>query len=116
MEALIKNVPHAQPFALSQQVDYQPGKVVSLTLAQQPGVGATLFAFDAGEAISTHAAPGDAMATILEGTAQITIDGVPHTLSGGEAIVMPAGIPHAVKAVTAFKMYLVVVKAPAADR
>lgn len=58
MEALIKNVPHAQPFALSQQVDYQPGKVVSLTLAQQPGVGITLFAFDAGEAISTHAAGG----------------------------------------------------------
>lgn len=76
MEALIKNVPHAQPFALSQQVDYQPGKVVSLTLAQQPGVGITLFAFDA-----------------------------------GEAIVMPAGIPHAVEAITAFKMYLVVAKA-----
>ena len=54
---------------------------------------------------------GDAMATILEGTAQITIDGVPHTLSEGEAVIMPAGIPHAVKAVTRFKMYLVVVKA-----
>ena len=112
MEALIKNVPHAQPFALSQQVDYQPGKVVSLTLAQQPGVGSTLFAFDAGEAISTHAAGGDAMATVLEGTARITIDGVPYTVNAGEAIVMPAGIPHAVEAVTAFKMYLVVAKAP----
>ena len=112
MEALIKNVPPAQPFALSQQVDYQPGKVVSLTLAQQPGVGITLFAFDAGEAISTHAAGGDAMATVLEGTALITIDGVPYTVNAGEAIVMPAGIPHAVEAVTAFKMYLVVAKAP----
>ena len=100
METLIKNVPHAQPFALKGQVEYEGGKVVSL------------FAFDAGEAISTHAAPGDAMATILEGTAQITIDGVPHTLNAGEAIIMPAGIPHAVQAVTAFKMYLVVVKTP----
>ena len=79
METLIKNVPHAQPFALKGQVEYEGGKVVSLTLAQQPGAGITLFAFDTGEAISTHAAPGDAMATILEGTAQITIDGVPHT-------------------------------------
>ena len=84
METLIKNVPHAQPFALKGQVEYEGGKVVSLTLAQQPGAGITLFAFDAGEAISTHAAPGD----------------------------MPAGIPHAVQGVTAFKMYLVVVKTP----
>ena len=112
METLIKNVPHAQPFALKGQVEYEGGKVVSLTLAQQPGAGITLFAFDAGEAISTHAAPGDAMATILEGTAQITIDGVAHTLNAGEAIIMPAGIPHAVQAVTAFKMYLVVVTTP----
>lgn len=111
MDTLIKNVPHAQAFALSQQVDYLPGKVVSLTLAQQPGAGITLFAFDAGESISTHAAGGDAMATILEGTAQITIDGTPHTLKAGEAIIMPAGIPHSVQAITAFKMYLVVVKA-----
>ena len=103
MEPLIKNLPHAQPFPLKDQVGYEPGKVVSL-------VGMTLFAFDAGEAISTHAAPGDAMATILEGTAQITIDGVPHTLNAGEAVIMPAGIPHAVQAVTPFKMYLVVAK------
>ena len=95
MEPLIKNLPHARPFPLKDQVGYEPGKVVSLTLAQRPGVGMTLFAFDAGEAISTHAAPGDAMATILEGTAQITIDGVPHTLNAGEAVIMPAGIPHA---------------------
>ena len=98
MEPLIKNLPHARPFPLKDQVGYEPGKVVSLTLAQRPGVGMTLFAFDAGEA------------TILEGTAQITIDGVPHTLNAGEAVIMPAGIPHAVQAVTPFKMYLVVAK------
>ena len=99
MEPLIKNLPHARPFPLKDQVGYEPGKVVSLTLAQRPGGGMTLFA-----------APGDAMATILEGTAQITIDGVPHTLNAGEAVIMPAGIPHAVQAVTPFKMYLVVAK------
>lgn len=111
MDPIIKHIPHAQPFALAEQVAYEPGKVVSLTLAQQPGAGITLFAFDAGESISTHAAGGDAMATILEGTAKITIDGTPHTLHAGQAIIMPAGIPHAVQAITAFKMYLVVVKA-----
>lgn len=110
MEALIKNVPHAQPFDLAGQVAYETGKVVSLTLAQQPGVGITLFAFDAGEAISTHAAPGDAMVYVLEGEAQITIDGAPHSVTGGSAIILPAGIPHAVAAVTPFKMLLTVVK------
>ena len=88
MEQLIKNIPHAQPIPLAEQVQTEPGKVVSRTLAQQPGCGITLFAFDAGESISTHAAPGDAMTTILEGTAEITIDGTPHILQAGQAIVM----------------------------
>lgn len=110
MEKLIKNLEHAQPLPLKEQVEYETGKVVSLTLAQHPGVGMTLFAFDAGEGVSTHAAPGDAMAHILEGTAEITVDGVAHEVSQGSAIVMPAGIPHAVKAVTPFKMLLTVVK------
>ena len=91
-------------------IAYEPGRVVSLTLAQQPGVGMTLFAFDAGEGVSTHAAPGDAMVYVLEGEAQITIDGAPHSVTGGSAIILPAGIPHAVAAVTPFKMLLTVVK------
>jgi quercetin dioxygenase-like cupin family protein len=111
MDALIKNLPHAETFDLAGQVGYEDGKVVSLTLAQRPGVGSTLFAFDAGESISTHAAPGDAMAIVLEGAAEIAIDGTPHTVGAGEAIIMPAGVPHAVRAATRFKMLLVVVKA-----
>lgn len=110
MEKLIKNLEHAQPMNLKEQVSYEAGKVVSLTLAQRAGVGMTLFAFDAGEGVSTHAAPGDAMAYILEGEAQITIDGKVHQVSDGGVIIMPAGIPHAVKAVTQFKMLLTVVK------
>ena len=111
MEKLIKNLEHAQPMVLAEQVSYEAGKVVSLTLAQQPGVAMTLFAFDAGEGVSTHAAPGDAMAYVLEGEAQITVDGVVNSVKGGSAIIMPAGIPHAVKAITPFKMLLTVVKA-----
>lgn len=110
MEKLIKNLDHARPLPLKEQVEYENGKVVSLTLAQRPGVGMTLFAFDAGEGVSTHAAPGDAMAHILEGTAEITIDGTAHQVSEGMAVIMPAGIPHAVKAITPFKMLLTVVK------
>ena len=81
-----------------------------MTLAQETGVGITVFAFDAGEGVSTHSAPGDAMVQILEGDAEITIDGEKHILKEGEIIVMPKNIPHAVKAVTRFKMILTVVK------
>ena len=104
MEQLIKNLDHATVLPLAEQVTYEAGKVVSLTLAQRPGVGMTLFAFDAGEGVSTHAAPGDALVFVLEGEAEITI------VTGGNAIVMPAGIPHAVKAIKPFKMLLTVVK------
>lgn len=110
MNDLIKNIAKSQPLPLKEQVNYEAGKVVSLTLAQQPGVGMTLFAFDAGEGVSTHAAPGDAMACILEGEALVTIDGVEHRCTEGGVIIMPATIPHAVKAITPFKMLLTVVK------
>lgn len=106
---LIQHFPHAAPVSLSGQVDYEPGKVVSLTLARKPGVGITLFAFDAGESIGTHAAGGDAMANILEGTAEITVGDKTYTVHGGESIIMPCNVPHSLKAITPFKMYLVVV-------
>jgi quercetin dioxygenase-like cupin family protein len=111
MEKIIKNLDHAKAMVLADQISYEKGKVVSLTLAQRPGVGMTLLALDAGEGLSTHAAPGDALAYILEGEAKITVDGNENSLSAGNAIIMPAGIPHAVKAITPFKMLLTVVKA-----
>ena len=110
MDALIRHLEHAKPLALAEQIEYAPGQVVSLTLTQRPGVGMTLFAFDAGEGISTHAAGGDAMAHVLEGEAEITIDHTAHQVSAGHVIIMPAGIPHAVQAVTPFKMLLTVIK------
>ena len=110
MDVLIKNVEKAVPVPLKDQIGYEEGKVASKTLAQRPEAGITLFAFDAGEGISTHAAAGDAMAYILEGTAQITIDGVEHIVPEGNAIVMPVGIPHAVKAMTRFKMMLTLIR------
>ena len=111
MAELIKNVDKETVFKLADQVKLEPGKVNSLTLAQTPATKVTVFAIDADEGMSSHAAPGDALITVLEGTGEITVNGVPHTLGAGESIVMPTGAPHAVRGATAFKMVLVVVLA-----
>ena len=106
---LIKNIEHAKVVALKDQIEYEEGKVSSVTLAQQPGVGITLFAFDADESISTHAAGGDAFVYVLEGDVEITIDGVLHVLHEGDSIVMPCGIPHSLHSLSRYKMLLTVV-------
>jgi quercetin dioxygenase-like cupin family protein len=92
-------------------VTYQPGTVVSRTLVRKPAGTATAFAFDAGEGLSEHTAPFDALALNLEGEADISIAGTAHHLSAGQLLKLPAGQPHAVKATTRFKMLLVMIKA-----
>ncbi len=109
---LIKHIEHATVYELADIVAYEKGKVASLTLTQQKGVGITLFAIDQGEGLSTHSAPGDAMAYILDGKVEITIDGQPHLAEAGQVVVMPARVPHALTAIQPFKMLLVVVKQP----
>ena len=109
MSELIKNVEKEEVFAPKGLVEVEPGRVNSLTLAQTPACKMTVFAIDEGEGMSSHAAGGDAMVFVQEGTAEITIKGEPHLVNAGEAIVIPAGAPHAVKAVPAFKMLLTVV-------
>lgn len=106
----MKNIPVAQAFVLKDEVQYQPGQIVSKTLAQNENVSLTLFAFDKNEEISTHAAGGDALVLCLEGTGKFTVDGVEHLLTAGEALVMPAGHPHAVFGQEQFKMLLTVTK------
>lgn len=105
----MKNISKAEVLTLRDQVAYQSGQVVSLTLAQNEHVSVTLFSFDKGEEISTHESGGDAMVTCLDGMGRITIDGVEHILHEGESIVMPARHPHAVYGQEQFKMLLVVV-------
>ncbi len=106
---MMKNIDKAKVLKLADEVAYQPGQIVSKTLAQNGAVSVTLFSFDQGEEISTHAAGGDAMAYCLDGVGRITIDGRPYALHAGESIVMPAGRPHAVYGEERFKMLLVVV-------
>ncbi len=107
-QSLFKNLTFEQALPFAALVDYQPGTVVSRTLAQNKAANVTLFAFAAQEEISSHTSSGDALVIALDGEASVTIGGKTHALSAGEAIVMPAGIPHAVLATAPFKMLLVV--------
>jgi quercetin dioxygenase-like cupin family protein len=111
-KVLIKNISFSEPHVLVNLVDYGEGRVVSRTLAQNKGVSITLFAFDVGEGLSTHSAPGDALVQILDGEAEIKIGGENVTAKAGEVVVMPADIPHSLDARKPFKMLLTVVKKP----
>lgn len=91
-------------------VEYQEGSVVSRTIINKDAGTVTLFAFDAGEGLSEHKAPYDALVYILDGEAEIRISGVAHQLKQGEMIIMPAHAPHALKAIKRFKMMLVMIK------
>ena len=105
----MKNINKAEVLVLKEQVAYQPGQVVSKTLAQNEHVSLTLFSFDKGEEISTHESGGDAFVTCLDGVGKITIDGEEFELHEGDSIVMPAKHPHAVYGKEQFKMLLVVI-------
>ena len=96
---------------LADLVSYQTGSVVSRTIVDKDAGTVTLFAFDAGEGLSEHTAPYDAMVAVLEGEAEVKIAGEPFLLGEGDMIVMPAEVPHALRAVDRFKMLLVMVKA-----
>ncbi|TAJ10099.1 MAG: cupin domain-containing protein [Nitrospirae bacterium] len=96
---------------LAELVQYQPGAVVSRTIVKKPVGTVTAFAFDQGEGLSEHTAPFDALVILIEGEAEISIAGAPHRVSAGQLLRLPAGRPHALKAVTRFKMLLVMVKA-----
>lgn len=96
--------------ALADLVDYNENAVVSKTIINKQTGTVTLFAFDKGEGLSEHTAPFDAMVTILDGLAEITISGHSYRVSKGEMIIMPANIPHALKAIEPFKMLLIMIK------
>ncbi len=90
-------------------VAYQAGAVVSREIVKKKTGTVTLFAFDKAQGLSEHTAPFDALAQVLDGVAEITIGGVPHRVGKDEMILMPANVPHALKAVERFKMMLVMI-------
>lgn len=105
---MYKNIEKQTKLQLKDQIDYQTGQVVSKTLVQNDKVSMTIFSFDKGEEISIHAAGGDAMVTVLEGTGRFTVDGEVFLMNEGETLIMPKDIPHAVYGEEKFKMQLTV--------
>ena len=105
-----REMPAAEVRRLVDLVSYQEGSVVSRTLVSRPSGTVTLFAFDEGQSLSEHTAPYDALAEVLEGQAEITVSGEPLPTKAGEVVLMPANQPHALKAVTRFKMLLTMIR------
>jgi quercetin dioxygenase-like cupin family protein len=102
--------PPAQPRPLAELATYQEGAIVSRVLVKQPAGSVTLFAFDAAQELSEHTTPFDALVQVLDGEAEATIGGTPHRLGAGDVILMPAGVPHALRAPTRFRMLLTMLR------
>lgn len=100
----------AKVVELADLVEYQENAVVSRTLVKRGTGTVTLFAFDAEQALSEHTAPFDALVHALEGEGEVILGGTPHRLGEGQAILMPARVPHAVRAPQRFKMLLVMIR------
>ncbi len=100
----------AQVLRAADMVGYQAGSVVSRTLVDKTAGTVTLFSFAAGQGLSEHSAPYDALVYVFDGEAEIKISGKPFNLTDGDMIIMPANKPHALKATKQFKMMLVMIK------
>ena len=102
--------PGSEAVRVSDLVHYQDGSTVSREIVKKPTGTVTAFAFDTEQGLSEHTAPFDALVHVLEGDAEISIAGKLHRLQSGEMILMPAGQPHALKALKRFKMILTMIR------
>ena len=105
-----KGLSGAEVIKPGELVSYQEGSIVSREFIKKPTGIVTIFAFDEGQGMSEHTSPFDALVHVLDGEAEISIDGKPHTLREGEIILMPANRPHALKAEKRFKMILTMIR------
>ena len=99
-----------KPVTLTDMVEYQTDGIVSKTILNRDSGSVTLFAFDAGQSLSEHTSPFDALVQVLDGYADISIGGETVAVSAGEMVVMPADVPHALAAPVPFKMLLTMLK------
>lgn len=99
-----------KPEEVAKLVSYQKGSIVSREIIRKSAGTITIFAFDKGQGLSEHTAPFDAMAVILDGEAEITVAGMASRVASGKIIILPAGKPHALKALKKFKMMLVMIR------
>jgi quercetin dioxygenase-like cupin family protein len=110
MRAMSDSEVLSRPKGLVELVEYQAGSVVSRALIKQKSGNVTLFAFDAGEGLSEHTAPFDALVLVVDGSAEITIASRAQRVGPGELLLLPANEPHAVKALDRFKMLLIMIR------
>ena len=103
-------LPTARALEAKDIVAYADGSIVSRTAAENPAGTITFFAFDAGQGLSEHSAPFDAFVQILDGRAELTIGAKAITARTGQLVIMPANVPHAVRALERFKMLLVMLR------
>jgi len=106
---------HGQAIDMAGFVDYAGGSVVSKTLLDKKAGTLTLFSFDEGQGLSEHTAPYDATVLIVDGEATLVIGGKPVKAKTGELVIMPAGVPHSVRAEQRFKMLLVMIREKAGE-
>ncbi len=102
--------PLSEPASLTGLIAYEAGSVVSRTIVKKRTGNITLFSFDEGEGLSEHSSPHDALVVLLDGRAKITVSGRSHEIAAGDAILFPANAPHALTALTPFKMMLVMIR------
>jgi quercetin dioxygenase-like cupin family protein len=100
----------AKTFSFNEIVNYEGNGIVSKQIIKKSNGNVTLFAFAAGQMLSEHSAPFDALVQVIEGKAEIVIGGVPKSVKAGQSIIMPANIPHAVNAHEKFKMLLTMIR------
>ncbi len=110
MNVMKSELPAGQALRLGDQVGYLPGSIVSRTIARSASGSITLFAFDAGQELSEHTSAYDAFVQVLDGTVELVIGGARVVVEPGQAVVMPAGVPHAVRGPGPFKMLLSMVR------
>jgi quercetin dioxygenase-like cupin family protein len=106
----MSTAPKSEVLSMTELVSYQEGSVVSRQITKADAGNVTLFAFDKDQELSEHTAPFDALVHVLEGESEIRISGKPFIVKAGDAIIMPADEPHALKAIQKFKMLLTMIR------
>ena len=110
LHVMSNGIETGRTFSAAESIAYAAGSVVSKTIIKKPAGNVTLFSFAAGEGLAEHSSPHEAMVQILDGSAQISIAGQAQEVHAGECLILPANIPHALKAVQQFKMMLIMIK------
>jgi quercetin dioxygenase-like cupin family protein len=105
-----EKIENGTPFVFAEAINYQTDGIVSKRIIQKEKGNITLFAFDAGQKLSEHTAPFDALVQVMQGSAEVRIAGKPNQLTAGQSIIMPANIPHAVNAKEKFIMLLTMIR------